>query len=84
MKYAYLDKAGILHITEKEETAKKYSVTGKVVATEVEAAHGYPLADGEEIIVYGPTEMKIDAKGSAIEDAEAKYPELAALYRECE
>ena len=83
MKYAYLDKAGILHITEKEETAKKFSKTGKVVATEVEADHGYPLADGEEIIVYSPTEMKWEAKGPAIEEAEAKYPALAALYRQC-
>ena len=83
MKYAYLDKGNILHISKSEETAKKFSKTGKVVETEYPASHGYPLADDKEIIVYSPTEMKWEAKGEAIEEAETKYPALAALYREC-
>ena len=82
-KYAYLDKGNILHITQKEETAKQFSKTGKVVETQVEASHGYPLADGKEIIVYGPNEMKWEAKGAAIEDAAEKYKELVKLYEAC-
>ena len=83
MKYAYLDNGNILHISKSEETAKKFSKTGKVVATDYPAEHGYPLADEKEIIVYSPTEMKWEAEGEAIEEAETKYPALAALYEKC-
>lgn len=83
MKYAYLDNGNILHISKSEETAKKFSKTGKVVATDYPAEHGYPLADEKEIIVYSPTEMKWEAKGEAIEEAETKYPALSKLYEAC-
>ena len=46
MKYAYLDKGAILHISESEETAKQYAkYSGKVVPTEIEAEHGYPVVN---------------------------------------
>ena len=83
MKYAYLDNGNILHISKSEETAKKFSKTGKVVETDYPAEHGYPLADEKEIIVYGPAEMKWEAKGDAIEDAGVKYPALSKLYEAC-
>ena len=41
------------------------------------------LADEKEIIVYSPTEMKWEAKGEAIEEAETKYPALSKLYEAC-
>lgn len=83
MKYAYLDKGAILHISESEETAKQYAkYSGKVVPTEIEAEHGYPVVNGEEIIVYSETEMKTDATSDGCLDA-AKYSELSKLYSKC-
>ena len=43
------------------------------------AIHGYPVVNGEEIIVYSPEEMKLDARGDVIE----VIPELAELYNKC-
>lgn len=83
MKYAYLDKGAILHISESEETAKQYAkYSGKVVPTEIPAEHGYPVVDGEEIIVYSETEMKLDATSEGSLDA-SKYSELSKLYGKC-
>ena len=82
-KYAYLDKAGILHIVEERATAAKYSGNGKVVETEVPADHGYPLGmyrnRVQEIIVYSEEYMTITGGGAKI----PVIPELAALYEEC-
>lgn len=80
-KYAYLDKAGIMHVVAKKDTAKEYSKTGKVVETEIEANHGYPVADGEEIIVYAEDDMRLSAEGDKLDAG--KYPQLAELYRAC-
>ena len=78
--YAYLDKGGILHISNSYDTAKNYSKNGKVIETTVPAEHGYPIReDGEGVIVYSETEMKITADGACIE----VIPELAALYTAC-
>lgn len=85
IKYAYLDKAGIMHVVSDEKTAKEYSKTGKCVKTEIKATGGYPVAYVEEIkredevIVYSGTDMKIDAHGARIKP----IAELAALYDEC-
>ena len=80
MKYAYLTKAGILHVVSSIEGAKENSASGKIVETEIEAHGGYPVHNGEEIIAYSAEEMKIDAKGDCIDP----IPEIAALYKECE
>ena len=85
-KYAYLDRAEILHISASEDTAKEYAkATGIVVATELPAAHGYPLiitATGEEeAIVYGPDEIRLSAKGPKLDPSH--YPALVALWKEC-
>lgn len=82
-KFAYLDKAGILHVVKDKETAEKYCAGGKVVETEVEAKGGYPMAmyrgHLEEIIVYDEETMKVDARSLKIE----AIPELAELYKAC-
>lgn len=79
-KFAYIDKAGIMHITKDMETALKYAQKGStVVPTEVLAKGGYPLVEGEEIIVYAPDEMRKDAHGAKI----PVVPELAELYKQC-
>lgn len=78
-KYAYIGRSGILHISANKNTAAEYSANGKVVMTEMTAIHGYPVVNGEEIIVYSPEEMKLDARGDVIE----VIPELAELYNKC-
>lgn len=81
--FAYLDKAGILHVVEGKETAEKYSMNGKVIETEITAKGGYPTAmyrdHMEEIIVYDEETMKVEARGMKIE----VIPELAELYAAC-
>lgn len=79
--FAYISKGGIMHITEDMQTAVGMALKGtKVVETQFEHKFGYPSVNGEEIIVYGPDEMKVDGGGEKI----AVIPELARLYRECE
>ncbi len=78
-KYGYLDKANILHIVEKEKTAKEFSKNGKVIETEIEAERGFPVHNGRCVKVYSETEMKYDAQGNTIEI----IPELAELYKQC-
>lgn len=79
-KFAYIDRSGIMHVVSKIDTAREYKAVGThVVETEIEAAHGYPVADGKQVIVYDEDCMKYDAKGKKIEP----IPELAELYRKC-
>ena len=79
-KFAYLDKVGIMHTVEKMETAVEFCKKGKVVATEIKSAHGFPLdKEGRGVIVYGPEEMKLEADKKNI----TPIPELAALYKQC-
>lgn len=78
--YAYIDKGGIMHIVENFNTALDYvGDSNKMVETEIEYAHGYPVVNGEQVIVYGPEDMKLDANEGNIEP----IPVLAALYKEC-
>ena len=80
-KFAYIDKAGIMHITKDMQTAISYAQKGTtVIETEIEAKGGYPVVGKEEIIVYGPEKMKLDAQGARI----PVIPVLAELYKQCE
>lgn len=81
-KFAYIDNSGILHIVTKKEDAEKYSRNGKVVETDILSSKGYPLADGDEIIVYSETEMKKEANNKILLDIN-KYPHLSELYKNC-
>ena len=78
-KYAYLDKGGILHVSGSFDTAKNYSANGVVVETTVKAEHGYPIVNGEQIIVYDEETMKITADGATLKPISA----LAELYSQC-
>ena len=83
-KYAYLDKGGILHVSASKKTAQEYSANHQVVETEHPADHGYPVHNGEEVIMYAEDEAYIhgnvgDGKRLNLE----KAPELVALYRAC-
>ena len=78
--YAYIDKGGIMHVVEDMQTAIDYAKKGtKIIEFEGEYKNGYPVEDGEMIIVYGPEEMKVEAKGGNI----PVVPELAEIYRIC-
>ena len=79
MKYAYIGKGNILHIVEDKKTALEYSINRKVVETDLKAELGYPVINGEGIIVYSADEMRESAKGNKINI----IPELAEIYNKC-
>lgn len=78
-RFAYVTEKGIMHVVKEKKTAEQYSANGKVVETEIEAENGYPVVKGKQVIVYGESCMKLDAKGKLIEP----IPELADLYKQC-
>lgn len=80
-KWCYIDCGGIMHITQKLETAVEYAKKGSRVIplTDTESHNGYPVVDGKEIIVYGRDDMRYEARGEKIEPIER----LAALYEKC-
>ena len=47
-----------------------------IVLTDIEYKYGYPVINGEQIIVYSPTLMKLEANGEKINS----IPALAELY----
>ena len=78
-RFAYVTDKGIMHVVNERKTAEQYSANGKVVETVIEAENGYPVVKGKQVIVYGESCMKLDAKGKLIEP----IPELADLYKQC-
>lgn len=53
-----------MHITEDMQTAIDTALKGtRVVETQFEHKFGYPIVNGEGIIVYSPDEMKVDGGG---------------------
>jgi hypothetical protein len=59
MKYAYVDYAGIFHITKSEAIAKSHGRNGKYETTKIPAKGGYPYVEGYgSIIYYGGKEVK--------------------------
>jgi len=78
--YAYIDKGGILHIVKEMQTAISYAMKGtKVLQTEYPHEKGYPIADGEQVIVYSDTCMKHSGDGPEL----PVIPALAELYNMC-
>ena len=78
--YAYIDKGGIMHMVADPNTAIEAIGRGKIVLTDIPCKYGYPIVNGEQVIVYGPEDMKLDANEANIEP----IPALAELYRQCE
>ena len=78
-RFAYVTEKGIIHVVKERKTAEQYSANGKVVETEIEAVHGYPVVNKKQVIVYDEDAMKHDAKGKNIEP----IAELADLYKQC-
>ena len=84
MNFAYLDRGGILHVTKKRKTALTYAATGKYVETDHPAMHGYPLFNGEEVVMYGPEEAYINGNGSnGRRLSQDDLTDLRALYESC-
>lgn len=81
MKYAYLDKGHILHVTEYKATAEKYSANGKIIETDIKSNLGYPAVKTgntyTSVVAYSPFEMK--KAGKYIEPVK----EIAELYEKC-
>lgn len=58
--YAYRDKYGIMHITQREETAKRFAANLKYAYVEFPNETGYPVLEHmEEIFDYGGEEIYI-------------------------
>lgn len=93
MAYAYLDQYKILHVVDKEETAKQYA-SSKVVATDIPNGGGYPEFDEKHVIVYtadgkfkvGGADDKSKAGGKEypLDKLKDMYPQVAALVKEIE
>lgn len=78
--YAYLTKSGILHIVDNPNTAIEAIGRGKIVLTDIPNKYGYPVVDGEQVIVYGVGKMKHEAQNGFIEPISV----LDELYKQCE
>lgn len=80
--YAYLDKGNILHVVTEEETAKNYAVGGKYQVTSLKSDMGYPVENGERLVVYGLEEAYSKGNaGDGIKIDLRKYPGILDLYK---
>ena len=77
--YAYLTKAGVLKVVENPNTAMEAMGESNIILTDIECKFGNPVVNGQQIIVYGPEEMKLEAKGGNID----AIPALTELYKKC-
>lgn len=75
--YAYIDKVGIMHVTDEKVSGEKNSANGKIIETPMLCSGGYANINGEEIIVYSETDMRLSADGKPLD---TPIPELAELY----
>lgn len=84
--YAYLDKYGILHISEEKDEAIKYALFNeKVVETELPFSAGYPVDDEDNAMVVDMLENKIKCRGEEVDLDELRevYPALVELSEQC-
>ncbi len=78
--YVYLTDAGIMKAVENPNTAMEFKgENSDIILADIECKFGYPVVNGEQIIVYSPTLMKLEATGEKIDD----IPALAELYKKC-
>ena len=76
--YAYIDKGGIMHVTDERVSGERNSANGKILEVDMPCSGGYANVGGEEIIVYSEDVMKLSANGKALDEP---IKELAELYR---
>lgn len=91
--YAYITKAGILKVVDKDtEAAKEYSINGKYVKTTIECKGGYPVITYDNkrvtVAVYSLDFAVIDnGKNKKTKDGTKidlkLYPEIYELYKAC-
>ena len=86
-KYAYIDKGGVLHITEKQINARKYSKNDRYVITEIESKHGYPVVkkgkNTTEIVVYSLEEAYINGnRTDGVKVDLYNYPVIKEIYEQ--
>ena len=83
MGFAYVDKAGILHVVAQRETAEEYAAKA-VVETDLGYHGGFPLCGGQEVVMYSLKEAY--ANGNMRNGRKLKVediPQLVELYRSC-
>lgn len=55
--YVYLTDAGIMKAVENPNTAMEFkSENSNIILADIECKYGYPVVNGQQIIVYGPEE----------------------------
>lgn len=90
--YAYITKAGILKVVDKDtEAAKEYSINGKYVKTTIEYKGGYPVITynnkRQTVVVYGLDFAVVGNNSSKTKNGTKidlkLYPEIYNLYKEC-
>lgn len=79
-KYAYIHD-GTLHISYRYEDAKETSSNGIVVETTFPADRGFPVINGDCVIMNGIDDIRWYADGPKLNAA--MYPELGVLYKKC-
>lgn len=87
--YAYLDKYGIMHASEHQDTAKKYAkYNGKVVETNLCDGTGYTDENDYNTMIYAAEKEFFCGKSKAREHKlsedqfATKFPQTYALYKE--
>lgn len=81
MNYAYLDKYGILHISDVEE--------GGRLEVEIPADGGFPTIEGKQVYMYSLDEVYVGGNRNSFEAGQAKkvnvedYPQLKEVYIKC-
>lgn len=84
----YLDKGGIMHCVEEENTAKEFSRNGKYVACDLADGTGYPEENGTRLVVYADDKefyVGGNAKGgqkNEEKDFAKRYPKTYEVYKE--
>ena len=84
MGYAYIDKAGILHVVAERKTAEEYAA-GKVVETNLPFSGGYPLHGSKDVTMYSEDLAYLggNARSGRKVVPEEDIPEILALYKSC-
>ncbi|WCK53854.1 hypothetical protein PP175_21430 [Aneurinibacillus sp. Ricciae_BoGa-3] len=79
--YAYMSKSGTLHIVDKRSDAEEFSVSGKIVETDLPHRGGYEIdAAGENLIAEDGVVHIDDAHAAPV--SLDRFPELKALYEQ--
>lgn len=80
-KYGYIDKGGLLKVSESEKDARQYAANGKIAETEIETRQAYPTLNGRTVYCYGVGKAYWDNRQTYGEVIPLQsYPALLGVY----